>query len=599
MSRIITTILGVLFLVVGCGVPARAQVQSRPLLLIFETNIGTGADKNLASAATRAIRDYFRETQRVEVTVFNRESPTVLRAIMDKMLTPDKVASYASQEERVEVARILGFNYAAGAEISVKNLKVKPVGPNLLEVLPSPQKESNQGQGQPSSESAGAPSAGSDQSAEAAVVEVRLWVARVGGGKGDRWEVVKSSQAIGTRALDLQNAMQSAASAAVLEIARTAFAQLPRISQPSPATGTESIAIGADQPPVVSPPTASDYASRAQQSLEAGNLALAIEQFRRAVDADPNDTTIRLKLAEAYARKGMFNEAQYELDRARSLGADEKLLAEVEDRIQKLRSTQTRAVAETPQPETRVSLTGPKGPKSAGASAVAKMIEGDKLWKEGKPDEAAEAYKEAVKLDPNDWRAYERLAIVNASMSLFGESRKALHQLSLVQPDPPSDVVARRYEILKGYFDTFFDSLVRQYETAAADFEKKIITRESYYNTVKGIALRLEYMASFLKYVQVPPLKKPAHLRRSLACGLMAQAAANLLDYLETNSSTSKSNAELFASQAKIEIQGAALLEENKIVIETQTQGTGTGEGQGSSTSGSESAGQPTPSSEQ
>ncbi|MGQ9455192.1 MAG: tetratricopeptide repeat protein [Armatimonadota bacterium] len=595
----LTTILGVLCLLAGFGSQAVAQTQSRPLLLIFETNAGTGVDKNLASATTRALRDYFRETQRVEVTVFNRESPTVLRAIMEKMLTPDKVASYASQEERVEVARILGFNYAAGAEISVKTLKVKPVGPSLLEVLPSPQNESNQAHDQPSSKSAGAPSADSDQSAEAAVVQVKLWVARVGGGKGDRWEVVKSSQAVGTKSLDLQNAMQSAASAAVLEITRTAFAQLPRISQLSPATGTESIAIGADQPPVVSPPTASDYATRAQQSLEAGNLALAIEQFRRAVDADPNDTTIRLKLAEAYARKGMFNEAQYELDRARLLGTDEKILAEVEEHIQKLRSTQTKAVAEAAQPKSRISLTGPKGPKVAGASAVAKMIEGDKLWKEGKPDEAAEAYKEATKLDPSDWRAYERLAIVNASMSLFGESRKALQQLAMVQTDPPSDVVSRRYEILKGYFDTFFNSLVRQYETAAADFEKKIINRESYYNTIKGIALRLELMAGFLEYLQAPPLKKPAHLRRSLACGLMVQAAANLLDYLETNSSTSKSNAQIFASQAKIEIQGASMLEENKIVIETQTQSAGDGEGQGSSTSDFEYVEQPTTSSVQ
>ncbi|MDH7602117.1 MAG: hypothetical protein QHI38_08210, partial [Armatimonadota bacterium] len=64
---------------------------------------------------------------------------------------------------------------------------------------------------------------------------------------------------------------------------------------------------------------------------------------------------------------------------------------------------------------------------------------------------------------------------------------------------------------------------------------------------------------------------KPAHIRRVLACGLMAQAAANLLDYLETNSSTSKANADVFASQAKIEIQGAAKLDENKIVIETSS----------------------------
>lgn len=571
----------------GLSIQCSGAGETRPIVLVFETARGEGADKNLSAATTRAIRDYLRETQRVEATIFDRESPTVLRAIMERMLTPDKVASYASQEERIEVARILGFQYAAGAEVSVKNLRVKPIGPSLFEVVPVDKKnESGDKSGKPSEGITGSePREDAETGAgQAAIVEVKLWVARVGGGKRNTWEVVKSSQAVGTRALDLQNAMHSAASAAVLSIARVAFTELPPRPQPTPSTGTESIAITPDQPPIASKPSAADYAARAEESLESGNLALAIEQFKRAIDADPTNLAIRLRLAEAYARKAMFKEADDELARARMLGADTKLLAETQQRIEKLKSAQSGVISENAQPETRISLTAPKTPKVT-SSAVAKMIEGDKLWRDGKPDEAAEAYREATKLDPKDWRAYERLAIVNASMSLFGESRKALEQLASVQADPPSDIIANRYDLLKGYFDTYFNSLIRQYEIAAADFEKKIITRESYYNTVKGIALRLQSMASFLNVMQVPPLKKPAHLRRILACGLMAQAAANLLDYLETNSSTSKTNAEVFASQAKIEIQGAAKLEENKIVIETSedksstaTKGSGTPE---------------------
>ncbi|MGB9619049.1 MAG: tetratricopeptide repeat protein, partial [Armatimonadota bacterium] len=239
-----------------------------------------------------------------------------------------------------------------------------------------------------------------------------------------------------------------------------------------------------------------------------------------------------------------------------------------EDRIKKMPAG---APAE-PSPstsDTRVSVTGPAA-RNAVPDSIAKMIEGDKLWRSGKPDEAAQAYKDSIKLNPNDWRAYERLAVVNASMSLFGESRKALEQLAKVQPNPPPTVLANRYELLREYFDKHFAALVNQYESAAADFEKKIITRESYYNVVKGLAIRLEAMAGFLDAVEAPPLKKPAHLHRSLACGLMAQAAASLLDYLETNAAKSKSNAEVFASQAKAEIQSAAKLEENKIVVEKE-----------------------------
>ncbi|MDH7601226.1 MAG: tetratricopeptide repeat protein, partial [Armatimonadota bacterium] len=512
MNRVISALIAVIAAAGFVAQPA-AAAESRPLVLVFETTRGEGADKDLAAETTRAIRDYLRETKRVEATVFDRESPTVLRAIMEKMLTPDKVASYASQDERIEVARILGFQYAAGAEVSVKNLKVKPVGSNLLEVLPpGPAKESGGTTTERPSEPAPAASAGQSgtEAAETAVVEVKLWMARVGGGKRDRWEVIRSSQAVGTRALDLRNAMHSAASAAVLSISRIAFAQLPAVSQPEPATGTESTAIGTEQPPATARPTASEYAARAEQSMEAGNLALAIEQFKRAVDANPTDPSIRIKLAEAYARRGMYKEAEDELARAKMLGGDEKLIADAQARLERLKSAQIEVIIE-PERETRVSLTPAKTSKSTG-SAVAKMIEGDKLWQSGKPDEAAEAYKEAIKLDPKDWRAYERLAAVNASMSLFGESRKALEQLASLQPDPPSETLANRYELFRSYFDTYFNALIRQYDAAAADFEKKIISRESYYNTVKGIAMRLELMASFLNALQVPPLKKPAHI---------------------------------------------------------------------------------------
>jgi tetratricopeptide (TPR) repeat protein len=288
------------------------------------------------------------------------------------------------------------------------------------------------------------------------------------------------------------------------------------------------------------------------------------------VNADPADVALRVKLGEAYARKGMFREAEDELARAREAGADVTLIAAAQGRIQAMRSAETAARAIPPRPGSRVSMTNGKSFNGAPATSIAKMVEGDKLWNSGKPDEAADAYKESVKLNPNDWRAHERLAVVDASMSLFGESRKALDELAKVQPKPPPSVVANRYEMLRGYFDKHFTALVRQYETTGADFEKKIITRESYYNAVKGLALRLESMASFLDAVTAPSAKKPAHLRRSLACGLMAQAASSLLDYLETNAAKSKTNAEIFANQAKSETQAAAKLDENKVIVEKE-----------------------------
>ncbi|MCX8052901.1 MAG: tetratricopeptide repeat protein [Armatimonadetes bacterium] len=555
---------------------------SRPLVLIFETVRGDGADKDIAAATTKALRTYFRETQQVEATVLDRDSPTVLRAVMEKKLSPEKLASYATREERLEVAKALGFQYAAAAEVSVKDVKIEEVGPSLMKVLPKEtegradadkltpggENKTDKGETRPMR--------------QVRVVEIKLWLARVDGGKNSQWESVRSSQVGGTSAIDLQNAMNSAASAAVIEISQSAFAGLPRVPEQSPVTGKETNIIGAEQMPTTTKTGAKDYAAEAEESIKVGNLALAIEQYKRAVNLEPTDVSLRVKLAEAYARKGLYREAEDELARAREMGAEQDTVAALEELVRKLREGEEKTLTDTskhdenkstpepPSPRNRVSLTTPR-PAAAPGTAVAKMIEGDKLWNAGKPDEAAQAYKEAAKIDPKDWRAHERLAVVNASMSLFGESRRALNELAKVQPAPPSKVLANRYEMLRHYFDQHFAALIRQYETASADFEKKIITRESYYNTVKGLVLRLESMAGFLDAIVPPPIKRPAHLRRSLACGLMAQAAASLLDYLETNSSKSKSNAEIFAAQAKVETQSAAKLEENKVIVERET----------------------------
>jgi len=137
-----------------------------------------------------------------------------------------------------------------------------------------------------------------------------------------------------------------------------------------------------------------------------------------------------------------------------------------------------------------------------------------------------------------------------------------------VQPEPDAQVVATRYEVFRKAFDYHLTDLLRTYNSQAADFDKHNINRETYYNSVKGLAVRLESMAKFLDVLTVPAAKQLANTRRSLACGLLAQAATSLLDYLETNSEEAKLNAAVFASQASKETEAAAKLEAIKVVVE-------------------------------
>ena len=168
-----TLVIGIIAALSAAASPqARAAGANRPVVLVFETAKGEGADSELAASTTRALRTYLRETKRVESTIFDRESPTVLRAIMEQALTPDQVASYSSRAQRLRVAKVLSYRYAAGAEITLRDSNVK----------------------------------------------VKLWVGQVDGGRRGSWEAVGSASAGAAGDRDRENAMQSAASTAVREL---------------------------------------------------------------------------------------------------------------------------------------------------------------------------------------------------------------------------------------------------------------------------------------------------------------------------------------------------------------------------------------------
>lgn len=553
---------GFIFALAVAVTPARAAEAKPPMILIFDADAGTGANKTLSASTTKAVKMYFRETRRVETLIFDRESPTVQRAVIEKKLTSNAIASYSTRAEKISVASVLGFEYALGAEVSIlkdiKSLVNSTISapPKGMKVIEKPENE--------------------EAAPKQDYVVLKLWLARVDG-KGEQWESTQNSVATASTPTALDNAMQSAASAAVLDLTRKAFAKLPQMAQTDASGGLETTATTPDQP-VIAQPNATDLSMQADEELSDGNTAQAIQKYSAAVSADPSNIKLRCKLAEAYAHKGLFDQASKELDRAAAFGTDTALLDASKARVARMQSGENVTTAKKPkqkvdsEPTTKPSSnTAPPTAKSReGKAAVARLVQGDKLWNMGQPDEAVVAYTEAAKLNPSDWRAYERLAAVNASMSLFGEASKAIELLKAAQPTPPADTVNKRFEMFRRAFDTAFSQLLKQIASDTADFDQKIITRESYYATVGGIDVRLEMMSTFLDALTVPTIKQPANLRRSLACGLLSQATSSMKDYLETNNKTARKNADLFLAQAKKEFDAVANLDANKIVITSE-----------------------------
>ena len=194
------------------------------------------------------------------------------------------------------------------------------------------------------------------------------------------------------------------------------------------------------------------------------------------------------------------------------------------------------------------------------------MAAGDKLWAQGKTEPALQAYRASIALDPSDWRPYERLATLLAAVGLFDESRRVLAVLQTLQSKPPPDVVTYRYGRLRLAVDKRFQILMTQYYTDAGRYAAKKINREKYYSLVRDVGSTLSSMASLVDAMTVPPEKRTINLHRSLACGLAAQAAAGLADYLETDNERLKSDADAFMEQARTEHEQVQRMEAGKLL---------------------------------
>ena len=484
----------------------------QPSILVFEATKGQGADNVMTASATKAIIKYFWETKRVEAAIFNRQSPTVLRAIMDKQLTSDKVASYSSRTERIEVGKVLSYDYVAGLEI---------------------------------------------EQIEGKIV-IKLWMSDLNNKKNLSWESRGVARAGGTGLFDQNNAIESAASAVVIDIASKAFVKL------SVKLDNENTHINNDADVTSRMPSAStdDNLSKADQYILSGSIALAIQYYQQAINVNPSDPSIRLKLALAYASKNMNKESEIEIENARAMGATQESIAEVKQNILKLADKPV-PVIETVTDEDEKTEAIEKTPNIAPESNVnttqslynSKISEGDKLWEQGKTQAATEIYKEVIKSNPSDWRPYERLAVLLASQSLFNDSRMVLAKLDIIQPDLTDELLFNRYQMITRAFDTRLIYLSNSYDSDFKDFSKKKFSRESYYNSIKILVIQLDSMTKFADIMPAPKQFSSINLKRYLACGLLAQAATNMLNYLETNKTQSKNNSDTFSEQAKNEIK--------------------------------------------
>lgn len=116
-----------------------------------------------------------------------------------------------------------------------------------------------------------------------------------------------------------------------------------------------------------------------QQALEAGKFSMAVAKLRQALESDPDDTEIRLLMAEALAEDGKIRPAL-------------RLLEETPAHI---------------------------------VDADIELVRGDLLLHEGQVDQARLAYQKSLEIDPQSEDGWVSLGLVDSATERFEEALSA------------------------------------------------------------------------------------------------------------------------------------------------------------------------------
>jgi tetratricopeptide (TPR) repeat protein len=486
-----------------------------PVALVFPTTVGEGSVAAQAKEATTAIKYYLRETGKLETMTFDPESSVIRRAIEEKKLKLEEVTGKIGPETRLNIGKQLGVDYVLSADISYD-----------------------------------------------AKMKVNLWMARVAsrqvwGFEGEA-EVAKSSN----KGVAISNSIQAATNRVVLAAADTALKDVKPLPAPTEielpkveddATTPPPAEEAAPVKPETPEETAQNHIALAQAYVNSGDVASAILEYRRAIDAVPKKIETRVKLAELYTSRQMFSQAQDELTRAQEIAPDSEL---VKAEIEKLKAAMTTAAEGQPQTSKPAEETG-KTPKPAVRGGIASSIAaGDQAWRAQRLDEAERYYRIAVAADPGSIVAIERLSLLLLALGRFDAVKAEVDRIHQLEPSPDPKVDAERYARLISYVVRHIRAFVGEYDSLALEFANHSITREAYYQKAQSLSTRIAAMVRLNDSLIPPEAMAKEYRHQSLGLSLMSQACTHLIAYLESNKQSDRDNASMMMTEARKHMLG-------------------------------------------
>ena len=468
----------------------------KPIILLFAVQAGDGATSSDAAEATAAIKTYFRETGKAEVADFDKESPLVIRAVREGKLSESDLVGAPQPDARLAIGKVLGVDMVAAGDVGVKD--------------------------------------GS--------VSVSLWLGDVATTRVWRDAAAASIGTAGDPNKAKSNALQSAASTVVYAVAAEALKDVKVNADEVAGGGT----VVAPSDFALPPPDVGTYLTTAELYVRSGDLANAIESYRDAVNADPSNLDIRLRLAQLYENRRLFVQAADELERALKIDpSNQKLRDELAKVYEQMGAVDKAAAIYTSLAD--------KNPSDVNARLTA----GDFFLNQKAYADAEKQYRMAAEAVPSSPLPYERLADMFIMNERLSDAAKEIGNMQRADANADASTVAARYAKYSKAAMKVVESVLSDYDKLAGQYSEKKITREEYYEQLRKDSAKVEGARLVFEVLAAPAGSSPANRSRVLACSLISQACTSMMRYLETNKDAEKLNAEILMDEARKHLASA------------------------------------------
>ncbi len=520
----------VLLFLVLLSLTAFAQLPTRrPLVVIFPEKVEFKRDQpdpNVGIATPLA--ELLEATRRVDALIYDPSAPYIQRPVQEGTLKASDATAQPSTEQKRRIVQALGGQFALTVRAAWSEKppmlprppKGKKVNPNLLQNLPT-----------------------------SSVIQVSaVWMPIEG---GRTWQTQLESQPVqrtlpgGGMTVDPVSTARTAASNLVARLIAEPMATLARvdITQKEAQTAAPQGATGATDANTLM----RQFLEEGQKYARAGDLANAIESYRKAADAKPTDPEPRRRLIEAYLQNRMDDVAVAEGMRAVQIVSDSTplllALADAYMRANRLDEAETmyrRMLERDPQ------------------NVAAWLHLGDLLWNRARITESEECYQQAAQKSPANTEPLMRLAKLHLARAQFARAQDVVVRLYALLPEEDEARRGEVYATLADGVETGITQLAQRIQEAIASYSNGEVTLETLFKTLKGLEAQGNDLQRFTQSLKPIPRVLDAHQRFLLAGSLLQQSLGSLLSFAETRETRYQEEGMLLRSEALRELANAS-----------------------------------------